>query len=227
MRNWNQFIHPGLTPSQQIIVLGPSGKPRVAPAPPAGGSSGSGGGTSSGQDEPSLPSAPGLSGIIISGASLADANGTYVWSAGVWRKGGWTISAPDGNIPWLTDPTTAARYYAVDGQFPLIWDQFDDHDAATSTPPTGSYENFVYQEDGLTIAWLPVPGALGYRLDASSYPDFNDLDWAEDLDVGLNTSLFLSNFSGGATGYFRVRAYNAAGTGPNSAVVYIINNVGQ
>jgi hypothetical protein len=69
-------------------------------------------------------------------------------------------------------------------------------------------------------SWRRVSGAIGYRLDVSTDSSFssyvNDYD---DLDVGNVTGRVVTGLSQGTTYYYRVRAYDAAGTTSGDSTV--------
>jgi autotransporter-associated beta strand protein len=70
---------------------------------------------------------------------------------------------------------------------------------------------------GFTANWAAASGATGYYLDVGNDIDFNSLV-SGNLDVGNVTSYSVTgSFAGGTTLYYRVRAYNSAGSSANSS----------
>jgi hypothetical protein len=66
--------------------------------------------------------------------------------------------------------------------------------------------------------WTGAPEAMGYRLDVSTRKDFTTfLEGYRDRDVGRATGEVVTGLAPGTTYYYRVRAYNLAGLGANSA----------
>jgi hypothetical protein len=65
--------------------------------------------------------------------------------------------------------------------------------------------------------WDSISGATGYRLDVSTSSSFSSyVGGYQDLDVGNVTSRIIGGLSSGTTYYYRVRPYNALGTGGES-----------
>jgi len=73
---------------------------------------------------------------------------------------------------------------------------------------------------GFTANWAASSGATGYYLDVATDSGFTTfLSGYNAKDVGAVTSYFVAGtFSGGATLYYRVRAYNANGPSPSSSL---------
>ena len=73
---------------------------------------------------------------------------------------------------------------------------------------------------GFQANWSSVSGATGYRLDVSTSSAFSSfVSGYNNLNVGNSTSRSVSGLNSGTTYYYRVRAYNAFGTGGNSNVI--------
>jgi hypothetical protein len=65
--------------------------------------------------------------------------------------------------------------------------------------------------------WKRVSGASGYRIDVSTSPSFDSyVAGYRDLDAGDATSRIIGGLMPGIRYYYRVRPYDAAGTGSNS-----------
>jgi hypothetical protein len=70
--------------------------------------------------------------------------------------------------------------------------------------------------------WSSVSGATGYRLDVSTSSSFSSyVSGYQSLNVGNVISQTVSGLSPSKAYYYRVRAYNGAGTGGNSNVITV------
>ncbi len=74
-------------------------------------------------------------------------------------------------------------------------------------------------KDSFTANWGAGEEANGYRLDVSTTNTFASyLPGYQNLDVGNVTSKQVTGLNNNTTYYYRVRAYNTWGVGPNSVV---------
>jgi hypothetical protein len=73
-----------------------------------------------------------------------------------------------------------------------------------------------------TANWSSVTGATGYRLDVSTSSSFvNYVQGYQNVDVGNVTARSVTGLAANTFHYYRLRAYNGSGTGPNSNVIKV------
>ena len=73
-----------------------------------------------------------------------------------------------------------------------------------------------------TANWSSVTGATGYQLDVATNSSFtNYVNGYQNRDVGPVTSWTVTGLTRNTFYYYRLRAYNGNGTGPNSNVVRV------
>jgi hypothetical protein len=76
--------------------------------------------------------------------------------------------------------------------------------------------------NSFTANWSTVSGATGYRLDVSTSNSFgNYVPGYQNLDVGNTTNRNVSGLAANTFYYYRLRAYNGNGTGPDSNVIKV------
>jgi hypothetical protein len=106
-----------------------------------------------------------------------------------------------------------------DVQAPLI---YRSPSAVQANPSDISRSSIPVMSTGRTFfaRWASVSAATGYRLDVSQQESFNSyVDGYRDLDVGNMTGRVVTGLSPDTKYYYRVRAYNAAGTSADSQVM--------
>jgi len=93
--------------------------------------------------------------------------------------------------------------------------------APTPTAPTALTATNV-TTNSFAANWSSVGAATGYRLDLATDSSFTTyVPGYQDLDVGNTTSRNVTGLTANTFYYYRVRAYNANGTSPNSNVITV------
>src|SRR6266516_6805319 len=93
--------------------------------------------------------------------------------------------------------------------------------ATPPSPPIANPARYI-ASNSFTANWSSVSGATGYRLDVSTNSSFSTyVAGYQTLNVGNATSRSVTGLNASTTYYYRVRAYNGAGTSGNSNVVSV------
>ena len=102
---------------------------------------------------------------------------------------------------------TGGRYCAAMGGLPWY--------------PIGDPATYI-ASNSFRANWSSANGATGYRLDVSTDIWFSTyVPGYQNLNIGNATSRSVSGLNTSTTYYYRVRAYNGAGTGGNSNIVNV------
>src|SRR4029450_11970680 len=99
--------------------------------------------------------------------------------------------------------------------------EFGELPATIPSPPIAHPATYIASYS-FTANWSSVSGATGYRLDVSPNSSFSTyVAGYHNLNVGNVTSRSVSGLNASTTYYYRVRAYNWAGTSGNSNVMRV------
>jgi hypothetical protein len=151
--------------------------------------------------------------------SVTNAPGARRRFTAVWDDSGNEMIVWGGGEP-SGDTNTGGRYCAQSGA-PTPTPTPTPTAAPTPTPPTALSATNV-TANSFTANWSNVGGATGYRLDVAKDSSFNNYVLGyQDLDVGNTTSRNVIGLIANTFYYYRVRAYNANGTSPNSNVITV------
>ena len=96
--------------------------------------------------------------------------------------------------------------------------------ASGPTPPPAPIANpaTYIASNSFTANWSSASGATGYRLDVSTSSSFSTyVAGYQNLNVGNAISRSVTGLTASTTYYYRVRAYNGAGTSGNSNIVNV------
>lgn len=128
---------------------------------------------------------------------------------------------------YIVGVTTSSDFPTTAGAFQTTWNfSSDGFVAKIGTPPAPTpaaptaLKATNVTASSFTANWSSVSGATGYRLDVSTNSSFvTYVPGYQNLDVGNTTSRNVTGLTANTFHYYRVRAYNGTGTGPNSNVI--------
>src|SRR6266576_1388813 len=99
--------------------------------------------------------------------------------------------------------------------------EFGELPATIPSPPIANPARYI-ASNSFTANWSSVSGATGYRLDVSTNSSFSTyVAGYQNRNVGNATSRSVTGLNASTTYYYRVRAYNGAGTSGNSNVISV------
>jgi len=137
------------------------------------------------------------------GAAIDPSDGSKVWIYGEWAD---DLPGINNDYDWGT--------WIGQTQFP----------GTTPTPPGAPTATSATGMTGnsFTANWSSSSGASGYRLDVSTNSSFSSfVTGFQDLDVGDVLGRTVTGLSANTTYFYRVRAYNSAGTSSSSNTISV------
>ena len=131
----------------------------------------------------------------------------------------WGLAAPFGTTGSPGQNNTAARSTAFEAGFATHETRIESQTATefpsvTEMPAQGEIEVPSPTRASFMASWDSASDAIGYLLDVSTNNSFSSyVNGYHNLDVGNLTGRVVTGLNPGTTYYYRVRAYNASGSG--------------